>query len=297
MGGKATREGAFRDQGPGPSAARDGTSRGQGAGPLRPGTAHLCVLGAGRPVSGSASFAFREGDLRGQGVAPWRPGTAASAIRDTLRWPPPPTLPPPRARRAGDPPLRRGRAGLAEQVHPLVARRRLPGRPAAALAAEPIHARRSGGDAELDLARLLAPPEAHGHERRGDLGHHDRGRGAGDLHGEAATEIAELGVAIGEEVRDLGLDDLGVGPPPRGARRSSGMLTLLRSVLVMPCDGARLASKVEPDVPPRRCSAGLERPSYPRESRSVNLKLSLVLRAIEGPLWGYCSPHSRRSRA
>ena len=103
-------------------------------------------------------------------------------------------------------------------MHALVARRRLARRRPAPLAADPVHARRPGGHAEQDLSGLFSAPQAHAHQRRGHLDHRRRRGGAGDLDGEAGAEVAELGVAIGEEVGDLGLDDLGVGAAARGAR-------------------------------------------------------------------------------
>ena len=88
--------------------------------------------------------------------------------------------------------------------------------------------------------------------------------------------------------------------PARGEvskRRRSVMLTLLRLMVLMPCDGARLATTAAPNVPTRERGASLERPSYPGESRSVNLELRSTPRAIAAPIYGYCSPLSRRSRA
>ncbi len=71
------------------------------------------------------------------------------------------------------------------------------------------------------------------------------------------------------------------------------MLTPLRSMVLMLCDGARLASRAEPDISTRERDASLDGPSYPGESRSVNLELPLASRAIAAPVYGYCSPHLR----
>ena len=103
-------------------------------------------------------------------------------------------------------PLGGGAASLAEKVQPIVAGDRSEGGVVAGSAREAIRRADVGGDHDDDLPLSLAAPcaeaDARGRNARADEG----GRRHGRLDRVPRSEVAELLIALGFEVGELGGD-------------------------------------------------------------------------------------------